>query len=218
MTPIDYLLYFIYALASIFVIVNPIEATIVFVSLTAGMGSDEKRRISMRTTSVAFAIAFLFALAGDFVLTLFGITVDSVRVAGGILLFLVAVDMLRGGRYQRKVTEAELRDANHREDISVFPLATPLLTGPGTITTVIVLMGAAATILEKSIVLLALILTFLTTYYILKFSDFIDKALGITGIMVTTRIMGLLLGAIAVNFVALGTWNLYQSLAGFKII
>jgi multiple antibiotic resistance protein len=214
MTLIDYLLYFIYALASIFVIVNPIEATMVFVSLTSGMASDEKRRISMRTTSVAFAIALLFALAGDFVLHLFGISVDSLRVAGGILLFLVAIDMLRGGRYQRKVTEAELRDANHREDISVFPLATPLLTGPGAITTVIVLMGAAATILEKSIVLLALVLTFLITYYILKFSDFIDKALGITGIMVMTRIMGLLLGAIAVNFVALGAWNLYQSLAG----
>ena len=214
MNLIDYLLYFIYALASIFVIVNPIEATMVFVSLTSGMASDEKRRISMRTTFVAFAIAFLFALAGDFVLRLFGITVDSLRVAGGILLFLVAIDMLRGGRYQRKVTEAELRDANHREDISVFPLATPLLTGPGAITTVIVLMGAAANILEKSIVLLALALTFLTTYYILKFSDFIDRVLGITGIMVMTRIMGLLLGAIAVNFVALGAWNLYQSLAG----
>jgi multiple antibiotic resistance protein len=89
-----------------------------------------------------------------------------------------------------------------------------LLTGPGAITTVIVLMGAATTLLEKSIVLLALMLTFLTTYYILKFSDFIDKALGITGIMVLTRIMGLLLGAIAVNFVALGAWNLYKSLAG----
>jgi len=214
MNLIDYLLYFIYALASIFVIVNPIEATMVFVSLTSGMASDEKRRISMRTTFVAFAIAFLFALAGDFVLRLFGITVDSLRVAGGILLFLVAIDMLRGGRYQRKVTEAELRDANHREDISVFPLATPLLTGPGAITTVIVLMGAAANILEKSIVLLALALTVLTTYYILKFSDFIDRVLGITGIMVMTRIMGLLLGAIAVNFVALGAWNLYQSLAG----
>jgi multiple antibiotic resistance protein len=213
MTLIDYLLYFIYALTSIFVIVNPIEATMVFVSLTSGMSADEKRRISLHATSVAFAIAFLFALAGDFVLHLFGITVDSLRVAGGILLFLVAIDMLRGGRYQRKVTEAELMDANLREDISVFPLATPLLTGPGAITAVIVLMGAAATISEKSIVLLAIVLTFLTTYYILNFSDFIDKALGITGIMVMTRIMGLLLGAIAVNFVALGAWNLYQLLA-----
>ena len=159
----------------------------------------------------AFEIAFIFAVGGDLVLRFFGITVDSLRVAGGILLFLVALDMLRGGRQQKKVTEAEMRDANTREDISVFPLAMPLLTGPGAITTVVVLMGAASTIPEKAMVLLAIVLTFVLAYYVLKFSELIDRALGITGIMVLTRILGLILGAIAVNFVATGAWNLYQS-------
>jgi multiple antibiotic resistance protein len=204
--------YFAYAFASIFIIVNPIEATMVFISLTSGMKTEEKQRIYWRTTTVAFAIALLFALAGDIVLRLFGITVDSLRVAGGILLFLVAIDMLRSGRHYRKVTEAELRDASDREDISVFPLATPLLTGPGAITTVVVLMGTAVTISQKAMVVAALSLTFLATYFILKFSEYIDQALGITGIMVMTRIMGLILGAIAVNFVALGAWNLYQAM------
>jgi multiple antibiotic resistance protein len=204
--------YFAYAFASIFIIVNPIEATMVFISLTSGMKTEEKKRIYWRTTTVAFAIALLFAFAGDIVLQLFGITVDSLRVAGGILLFLVAIDMLRSGRHYRKVTEAELRDASDREDISVFPLATPLLTGPGAITTVVVLMGAAVTISQKAMVVAALSLTFLATYFILKFSEYIDQALGITGIMVMTRIMGLILGAIAVNFVALGAWNLYQAM------
>jgi multiple antibiotic resistance protein len=206
--------YFAYAFASIFIIVNPIEATMVFISLTSGMKTEEKKRIYWRTTTVAFAIALLFALAGDIVLRFFGITVDSLRVAGGILLFLVAIDMLRSGRQYRKVTEAELRDASDREDISVFPLATPLLTGPGAITTVVVLMGAAVTISQKAMVVAALSLTFLATYFILKFSEYIDQALGITGIMVMTRIMGLILGAIAVNFVALGVWNLYQAMIG----
>ncbi|NPV61047.1 MAG: NAAT family transporter [Methanotrichaceae archaeon] len=210
----DYFLYFIYAFASIFVIVNPVEGTMVFISLTSGMSGEEKKRIYRRTTLVAFFVALLFAVAGDLVLRFFGITVDSLRVAGGILLFLVAIDMLRSGRHYRKVTEAELRDASDREDISVFPLATPLLTGPGTITTVIVLMGAAATLTQKATVLLAISLTFLAAYYILKFSEYIDRVLGITGIMVMTRIMGLLLGAIAVNFVAVGTWNLYQAMVG----
>jgi multiple antibiotic resistance protein len=209
----DYVLYFIFAFTSIFVIVNPIEATMVFLSLTSGMDADAKRKISGRSTSIAFMIALLFALAGNLVLRLFGITVASLQVAGGILLFIVAIDMLRGGRYQRKVTEAELNDATYREDISIFPLATPLLTGPGAITTVIVLMGAASTMLEKSVVLLALILTFIATYFILRFSEFIDNALSVTGIMVLTRIMGLILGAISVNFVAVGAWNLYLSLA-----
>ncbi len=207
----DYLVYFIYAFTSIFVIVNPIEATMVFVSLTSGLNADEKKRIYRHTTMVAFEIAFLFAVGGDIVLRFFGITVDSLRVAGGILLFFVAMDMLRSGRQQKKVTEAEMRDANLREDVSVFPLAMPLLTGPGAITTVVVLMGAAITIPEKAIVLLALILTFVLTYFVFMFSDFIDRVLGITGIMVLTRILGLILGAIAVNFVAAGAWNLYQS-------
>lgn len=210
----DYMTYFVYAFASIFVIVNPLEATMVFISLTSGMKADEKKKIYWRTTTVAFAIALLFAVAGDLVLRFFGITVDSLRVAGGVLLFLVAIDMLRGVRRQKKITEAELRDANMREDVSVFPLATPLLTGPGAITTVVVLMGAAVTLSQKAMVLAALIATFLATYFILRFSEYIDHALGITGIMVMTRIMGLILGAIAVNFVAVGAWNLYMAMAG----
>lgn len=207
----DYLAFFLYAFTSIFVIVNPIEATMVFLSLTSGLNAEEKKKIYRHTTIVAFEIAFVFAVGGDLVLRFFGITVDSLRVAGGILLFLVAMDMLRGGRQNRKVTEVEMRDANTREDISVFPLAMPLLTGPGAITTVVVLMGAASNLPEKAMVLLALALTFVLAYYILKFSELIDRALGITGIMVLTRILGLILGAIAVNFVATGAWNLYQS-------
>ncbi len=210
----DYLLYFVYAFTTVFVIVNPIEATMIFVTLTADMNALEKRHIYRRTTLVAFSLAILFSLAGEFVLRIFGITVDSLRVAGGILLFLVAIDMLRGVRQQKKVTEAELRDANQREDVSVFPLAIPLLTGPGAITTVVVLMGAASTIAEKALVLLAIVLTFVITLFVLRFSEYIDQALGVTGIMVLTRIMGLILGAVAVNFVATGVWNLYRTMAG----
>jgi multiple antibiotic resistance protein len=209
----DLLLYFVYAFTTIFVIVNPIEATLIFVTLTTSLNSHEKSHIYRRTTLVAFAIAILFSLAGDAVLRIFGITVDSLRVAGGILLFLVAIDMLRG-RQQKKVTEAELLDANQREDVSIFPLAIPLLTGPGAITTVVVLMGEADGFPEKGLLLLAICLTFLATFFILKFSEYIDHAMGITGIMVMTRIMGLILGAVAVNFVAIGAWNLYRAMVG----
>jgi multiple antibiotic resistance protein len=214
-----YFLYFVYVFSSIFVIVNPIEATMVYVTLTSGLNSQEKNRIYWHTTLVAFTIAILFAVAGDMVLRIFSITVDSLRVAGGVLLFLVAIDMLRGVRQQKKVTEAELRDADHRdddhrEDISVFPLAMPLLTGPGAITTVVVLMGSAGTIVEKGLVILAITMTFVITLFVLKFSEYIDRALGITGIMVLTRVMGLILGAVAVNFVATGAWNLFRAMAG----
>ena len=207
-------LYFVYAFTTIFIIVNPIEATLVFVTLTTTMNKQEKSHIYRRATLVALAIALLFSLGGNAILRLFGITVDSLQVAGGILLFLVAIDMLRGIRQQNKVTEAEMQDANQREDVSIFPLAIPLLTGPGAITTVVVLMGGAENIPEKGMVLLAIVLTFLATFIILKFSEYIDHALGITGIMVMTRIMGLILGAVSVNFVAVGAWNIYRSMAG----
>ena len=210
----ELLIHFVYAFTTIFVIVNPVEATLIYVTLTSSLNSKERTHIYRRTTLVAFAIAILFSLGGDAVLRIFGITVDSLRVAGGILLFLVAIDMLRGVRRQNKVTEAELIDANSREDVSIFPLAIPLLTGPGAITTVVVLMGAADSLAKKSLVLLAISLTFLATFFILKFSQYIDRAMGITGIMVMTRIMGLILGAVAVSFVATGVWNLYRAMAG----
>jgi multiple antibiotic resistance protein len=122
--------------------------------------------------------------------------------------------MLKGVREQKKVTEAELQDAKLREYISVFPLATPLLTGPGAITTVIVQMGDALNILQKALVLGALVLTFIATYLILRSAEYVDRVLGVTGIMVMTRIQGLILGAIAVNFVATGAWNIFIYLKG----
>ncbi len=206
--------FFLYVFASFFTIVNPIQATLTFVTLTTGITSEERKGIAFRTTAIAFIIALLFAIGGNLILQFFGITVDSLRVAGGILLFLVAIDMLKGEREQKKVTDAELQDATYREDISVFPLATPLLTGPGAITTVIVQMGDAVNILEKALVLGALVLTFAATYLILRSAEYIDKVLGVTGIMVMTRIQGLILGAIAVTFVATGAWNIFIYLKG----
>jgi multiple antibiotic resistance protein len=210
-----YLAYFIYAFASVFIIVNPVEATMVFISLTPGASARERARLSLRAATVAYVVALLFALTGDMALRFFGTTVDSLRVAGGILLFIMAIDMLKA-KPRRKVTEAEMADATDREDVSVFPLATPLLTGPGAITTVIVLMGTASGLVEKGVVLLALTSTFVASYLILRSSEYVSRILGVTGILVMTRIMGLMLGAIAVNFVAIGAWNIYAGLAGLS--
>lgn len=212
MDPVEYAIYFIYTFVSFFIIVNPVEATMVFVSLTAGASPAERARISLRTTAVAYSIALIFAIGGDLILRFFGITVDSLRVAGGVLLFLVAMDMLRA-KPNKKITTAEILDAGGRDDVSVFPLATPLLTGPGAITTVIVLMGAAPGITHKLIVLLALTATFAVTYPILLSSELIDRIMGLTGILVLTRILGLILGAIAVDFAATGAWNIYRAMA-----
>lgn len=206
------LAFFVYTLTSIFVIVNPVGATMVFIPLTSGATIKEKSKICLRATSVAYAIALIFALSGDLVLRFFGASVDSLRVAGGILLFVMAMEMLKA-KPRMKVTEAEMVDANERDDVSVFPLAMPLLTGAGTITTVIVHMGAATGPIQKGVVLLATTTTFVAAYGILRVSEEIGEILGVTGILVMTRIMGLILGAIAVNFVATGAWNLYLILS-----
>jgi len=205
--------FFIYAFASIFIIVNPIGGSIAFISLTAGMSATGRREIAKRSVMIACVLAIIFALSGELILGFLGVSVDSLRVAGGILLFIVALDMLHARIPRESVSTEEIKDATKREDVSVFPIAMPLLTGPGAITTVIVHMRAGATLELKIMVILAILLTFALSYLIFRSADKINKILGFTGSLVITRVMGLLLGAIAVDFIATGIWNIYTSYA-----
>jgi multiple antibiotic resistance protein len=206
------LAFFVYAFTSIFIIVNPVGGLITFIALTAGMSSAEQRAIAKRSVTIACILAIIFAIAGELILRLFGVTVDSLRVAGGVLLFIVAMNMLHARLSRESVTREELEDAVSRDDISVFPLAMPLLTGPGAITTVIVVIRTGQTLDLKLIAILAILLTFVLSYLIFRFADRINRVLGVTGSLVITRVMGLLLGAIAVNFIATGIWNIYQAM------
>jgi multiple antibiotic resistance protein len=206
------LAFFIYAFTSIFIIVNPIGGIITFISLTAGMSTAERIAIAKRSVIVACTLAITFALAGELILRIFGVTVDSLRVAGGVLLFMVALDMVRAKVSRESVTEEEIKDAAAREDIAVFPIAIPLLTGSGAITTVIVVIRTGQNLELKIITIAAILVTFALSYLIFRFADKINKILGVTGSLVITRVMGLLLGAIAVNFIATGIWNIYQSM------
>lgn len=204
-------LFFIYAFTSIFVIVNPVGGLLTFLSLTGGMVPAERNAVARRAVFIACILALVFAVSGELILRLFNITVDNLRVAGGVLLFAVALDMLHAKTSRESVTPEEMRDASQREDISVFPLATPLLTGPGAITTVVVVIRTGKTLELKALTLLAILLTFAISYLVFRFAQRLYKVLGVTASMVITRIMGLLLGAIAVNFIAVGIWNIYKS-------
>ncbi|HIE31663.1 MAG TPA: NAAT family transporter [Methanosarcinales archaeon] len=203
--------FFIYAFASIFVIVNPVGGLITFISLTTGMNAAERREVAKRSVRVACLLAIIFAISGELILRLFGATVDGLRVAGGVLLFIVALDMLHARVSRESVTTEEMRDATRREDVSVFPIAMPLLTGPGAITTVIVVIRTGTTLELKMVAILAILLTFALSYLVFRFADRINGILGVTGSLVITRVMGLLLGAIAVNFISTGIWNIYLS-------
>jgi multiple antibiotic resistance protein len=204
--------FFFHAFASIFTIVNPVGGLITFISLTAGLNATERRHIAKRAVMIACALAIIFAASGELILRAFGATVDSLRVAGGILLFMVAVDMMHARISRESVTAEEIKDAAKKEDISVFPIAMPLLTGPGAITTAIVLMRTGTTLDLKMVAIAAILLTFTLSYLIFRSADRVNRLLGITGALVVTRVMGLLLAAIAVNFVAVGTWNIYRSM------
>ncbi|HDS46131.1 MAG TPA: NAAT family transporter [Methanomicrobia archaeon] len=206
------LAFFIYAFTSFFIIVNPIGGLITFISLTARVSAAERLVIAKRAVTVACVLAIFFAFAGELILRIFGVTVDSLRVAGGVLLFIVAIDMVLARISRESMTEEEIRDAARRDDIAIFPIATPLLTGPGAITTVIVIIRTGHTLDLKFIAIGAIILTFVFSYLIFRYAGQIYKLLGVTGSLVITRVMGLLLGAIAVNFIATGIWNLYRSL------
>ncbi|WP_406661196.1 MarC family protein [Methanolobus sp. ZRKC3] len=203
--------FFTYSFASLFAIVSPLSAVVTFVSLTNKLTFEEKNIIANKAVTLACIMALFFAISGELILNFFGITIDSLRVAGGILLFTVAFDMMLAKVSRESITDNEIDKSQDRTDIWIFPIALPLLTGPGTITTVIVLMSGSATIIQSGSVLLAIIATFGITLVLYRFSRRVYKLLGYTGMLVFTRLMGLLLAAMAVNFIVTGIWNIYMS-------
>src|SRR3990172_3026913 len=196
--------FFISAFTAIFAIVNPISGVMTFISLTSNMNDTDRIYVAKRSVALACAIAMIFAVSGEYILNFFSITTHSLRVAGGILLFLVALDMLFARTTRESITSEELSDAAHRDNISIFPMAMPMLTGPGAITTILLYTNPTqGNILQlKFIVIGAILLTFVVTFLIFWFSDFFHRVVGMTGMLVTTRMMGLFLGAIAVSFVS----------------
>jgi len=204
------LTFFIYAFTSIFAIVNPVSSVMAFISMTSHLSQADKTYIAKRSVVIACIVAIIFSISGEIILKLFNITADSLRVAGGVLLFLVAIDMLFARTTRESITSEELKEAEQRENISVFPIAMPLLTGPGAITTIIVLIRTAENIDSKLIVIGAILLTFFITFLIFRFSDYFNKVVGMTGMLVMTRLMGLFLGAIAVDFISTGIKGIFN--------
>ncbi len=202
--------FIIHVFTIIFVVVNPVSGVVTFISLTSRMTNEEKNEIAKKSVTLAYMIALFFAIAGNIVLNLFSISVDSLRVAGGILLFSIAFDMMHAKVSKGRITEEEISNSQEREDIWIFPISLPLLTGPGTISTVIVLIGGTETVVQKIIIILSIILTFIICYYIFQFSRGIHKLIGYNGMLVFTRMMGLLLAALAVDLTVKGIIDIFH--------
>lgn len=185
------------AFVTLFVVIDPVGLAPLFIALTRDMTPQRRRRIGWRALAIAAVLLTLFGLAGESILTVIGISLPAFRIAGGMLLFLTALDMLFERRTERR--EGQTRDDDH--DPSVFPLATPLLAGPGALATMILLVGenpGPTHALMIHVVMLA-VLGIAAGFFAL--ADPIARVLGRTGTMVVTRLFGMLLAALSIQFV-----------------
>ncbi len=197
---------YISAFVTLFVIIDPIGLAPLFVALTQGMSMRQRRLIAIRSCLVALGLLTLFGLAGEAVLNFLGISMPAFRIAGGVLLFLTALDMLFERRTQRRQGQA---DQEHQDDPSVFPLAIPLIAGPGAIATMILLAGQdGGAPLHLLIVHIVMLLVLLCVLVLFLLAAPLERLLGPTGINVVTRLLGMLLAALSVQFVIDGMRDL----------
>jgi multiple antibiotic resistance protein len=189
------------SLSSIFFIVDPLGTAPVFLAITEGKSASERKRTAFRASLVTFMILLVFAFVGEWILKLLRVTISSFQVAGGILIFTIALSMLQARRSRAKSTPQEEHEKQEGEDVAIFPLAIPMLSGPAAITTVMVLINLSTSPLHRMLVILAIALTSLFCYLILRASGRLLNLLGQTGINVLTRLMGLLLAVISVQLV-----------------
>ena len=195
--------FLITAFATLFVVIDPPGLVPLFIALTRGMGDEKRRAMARRACIIAAVLLLLFGIAGEAILSFIGISMPAFRIAGGILLFLTALDMLFERRTQRREGQtAEPVTAEPDHDPSVFPLATPLIAGPGAIASVILLVGEAGPGWGGTVAVLALmVLMMAVTYAFLLASPPLERMLGRTGVIVITRLLGMLLAALSVQFV-----------------
>ena len=188
---------------SVLFIVDPIAVIPTYLVITQGQSSEQRQATALRACVAAAVLLVTFAAAGRGIFTLFGITMPAFRIAGGLILWVVAMDMLHGTRSTQEGT-AEITEGRAKEDVALTPLAMPMLAGPGAISTVMVLSGQARETPQLIAVYGSIVLTIFISWLTLRVGERVVVRMGQTGIRVMTRIMGLLLAAIAVQFVITG--------------
>lgn len=186
------------AFATLFVVIDPVGLAPIFIALTADTDDRHRRVVALRAVLIAGSLLTLFAFFGEAVLGFIGISMPAFRIAGGILLFLTALDMLFQRRTKRREDQADEEDF---PDPSVFPIAIPLIAGPGAIATMILLAGRAEGALGMAAVLGVMAAVLMLALLLFLSAGVIERGLGRTGINVVTRLLGMLLAALSVQFV-----------------
>jgi multiple antibiotic resistance protein len=207
--PLDFA---ISALVTLFVVVDPVGLAPTFLAVTEGLPLRARRSVALRASLIAGAILIGTALIGDWLLRALGISLPAFRIAGGLLLFAIAFDMVFGTRMRRESRAAEDAVEEHVRNIAAFPLAIPLLAGPGAITATVLLAGrAGGNLLLTGFLLGVVALVALSCFVVFVFAAQISRLLGLTGNIVLSRLLGVLLAALAVQFVVDGIRSILGS-------
>ena len=197
---------------TLFVTIDPPGLAPIFLALTGGMDRPTRRSVAVRATIIGLSLLLIFALAGTTILDTLGITIHAFRIAGGLLLFWIAFEMVFEKRQERHEKSARrVIDADEIKSLAVFPLAIPLIAGPGAISATILLSGQHATLIERTQLVAIIALIIALTFAVFLLAEGLDRFLGVTGRIVLTRLLGLILAALAVQFAADGIFAMISA-------
>lgn len=205
--------FFLVAFPAIFTIVNPLGAVGPFLAMTARDSIKKRTSTAKRACLLAAVVLVVCTAVGGFLFSFFGITLPALKIAGGFLLFIVGMDMVNARESRARTTEEEREEGALKEDVAIFPLGIPLLSGPGSMVTVFILVEKAKEPVEYALIYASIAATMIISLVFLLQASRLARFLGATGINVMSRIMGLILAAIAVQFILNG---LIDGLPGLK--
>lgn len=209
---LEFFTFVLKSLVSIFAILNPFGALPVFVGLTENYSEKDRHFVIRHSVYYVFGILTFFLLFGEILFKIFGINIGSLEVAGGILLSLVSINMVFGNPHKERTSKDELAEAEDKANIALVPLAIPLLSGPGAIATVITLSTSVKNFFLYAAIFIAIIIACIAVYFVLFSSSFLNKFLGKIGIGIISRLMGIILLAISVQFIVNGAKMLFPVL------
>lgn len=193
------------------IIVDPLASIPIFLAITPNKTKLERRAMARRSCTIAFFVIVFFLVAGSSILDYFGIKTSAVRICGGILLFIISLELLYGRTSGTETSSREVQLAEEKEDVSVTPLAIPLLAGPGAITTTLVFAGKANSTLDFSTLVAGAAIVFAVAYAVLHWAEELASVIGALGMRIITRIMGLLLAVIAVQYIIDGIQTVLEN-------
>ena len=196
--------YLVFCLSTLFAVINPLGITPIFVAMTEKYDSETRSKIARKGIITGSIILIVFTLLGSIIFQFYGITVEAFQIMGGVIFFRSGMRMLDAKVGRSRTTESEREEFKDTDEIAISPIGVPLITGPGAITGVVILSGKAPTNFSVLVLLFSVIISMFIFYFILKAGNYIGQKIGIAGMRVIERMMGLILMVIAVQFIING--------------